>query len=116
MKWTLFILVIVATQTTFAKMKVSDCAQPERWAASMVQVQLKNEGLLRNEDIDFSKTKVTLLAQEKLKKNLYKQIQKVVFVKKNGEELTAITVNDASNDECSMSGVKVYLVQKEFGP
>lgn len=79
-------------------------------------VQLKNEGLMRNEDIDFSKIKVTLLAQEKIKTNLYKQIQKVVFVKKNGEELIAITVNDASNDECSMSGVKVYLVQTEFGP
>lgn len=115
MKWMLYILFALITNSAFAKGNARDCAKPERYASSMAQVELKNEGLLRNEDIDFAKTKVTLLAQEKLKKDLYRQIQKVVFVKKNGDELVAITDNEASSDECSMGKVKVYLVQKELG-
>jgi hypothetical protein len=112
----LLILISLFSVNAFAKPNVRDCAKPERWATSMAQVQLKNNGFLKNEDIDFSKTSVTLLAQEKLKKDLYHQIQKVVFTKKDGETIVAITENDASSEECSMTGVKVYSVSKEFGP
>jgi hypothetical protein len=108
--------VVLVTNIGFAKVDVRDCAQPERYAPSMVQAGLKNEGLLESEDIDFTKTRVTLLAQEKLKKDLYKQIQKVVFVKKNGSELEAIAENEVSSEECSVGKLKIYLIQKELGP
>ena len=67
------------------------------------------------EEIDFSKTEVVLLASEKTEENLFHQIQKVIFTKKNGSKILAITENDASRDECSMTGVKVSIVDREIG-
>lgn len=104
------------TITAFAKDRLEECAKPERWAASMAQVHLKNAGILKNEEIDFSKTAVSLLASERTGKDLYHQIQKVVFTKKNGSKISTITENDASSEECSMTGVKVFLIEKELGP
>jgi hypothetical protein len=100
----------------FADSRLGECARPEKWAAGMAQAKLKNAGLLVNEEIDFSKTSVALLASEKKAKGLYHQIQKIVFVKKNGEKISVITENDASKEECSMSGVTMYLVSKELSP
>jgi|SRR5215831_3450676 hypothetical protein len=108
--------IILTAAVSNAKEPVRNCAAPERWAPSMAQVQLKNAGLLKNEEYDFTKTKVTLLAMEKTKRDLFHQVMKVVFVKKNGLETTAITENDASNEECSISKVTVYVVEKTLGP
>ena len=111
-----FASILVAPQLSPAKELVRDCAGPERWAAAMAQSSLKNAGLLKNEDIDFTKTRVVLLANEKIKKDLYKQIQKITFVKKVGGEITIITENNASNEECSLSAVTVYVVSKTLDP
>src|SRR5690242_10530756 len=111
-----YFVFLLATSSAFAEGRLEACATPERWAASMAHVHLKNANLLVNEEIDLTKTEVQLLASEKTKKNLYHQIQKVVFTKKNGDKISVITENDASKDECSMSGVKVFVISKMLGP
>jgi len=92
-----------------------DCSGTERWPTSMAFVHLKNAGITNNDDLDFDKTKTVRLASEKIEKDLYRQIHLVTFTKKSGETIQVITNNDASNEECSMSGVEVYLVSTHLG-
>jgi len=81
----------------------------------MAFVHLKNAGITNNDDLDFNKTKTVRLASEKIGKDLYRQIHLVTCTKKSGETIQVITNNDASNEECSMSGVEVYLVSTHLG-
>ena len=92
-----------------------DCSGTERWSTSMAFGYLKDVGAINNENTDFGKTKTIRLASEKIGKDLYRQIHLVTFVKKSGEIVMAITNSDASNEECSMSDVEVYLVAKQIG-
>jgi len=39
----------------------------------------------------------------------------VTFTEKSGKTIEVITRNDASNEECSMSGVEVYVVSNRLG-
>ena len=91
------------------------CDGPNNWAANMAFVHLKNAGLVHNETTDFTKTKVVRIASEKIGKDLYRQVHLVTFMEKSGEKIKIIMVNDASQEECSMSGVEVFLVSKMFG-
>jgi hypothetical protein len=108
----IFALLVPSTQ---ALAGVPDCSGPERWPTSMAFVELKNAGITTNDELDFDKTKTVGLASEKIGKDLYRQIHLVTFTRKSGETIQVITNNDASNDECSMSGVEVYLVSKRLG-
>ena len=92
-----------------------NCFGSEGWATSMAFVHLKNAGITNNEELNFSKTITVRLASEKIGKDLYRQIHLVTFIKKSGEIIQAITNNDASNEECTMSGVEVYLVSQHLG-
>jgi hypothetical protein len=92
-----------------------DCSKPNNWASNGAFTYLKNAGLLQNETTDFSKTKVTRLASEKIGNDLYRQVHQITFAERSGQTLTVITVNDASHQECSMSGVKVFVVSQELG-
>ncbi len=76
---------------------------------------LKNAALVSNEDLDFKRTEVVEIASEKIGKDLYRQIHRVRFYKRNSDTLDVITVNNASHDECSMSGVDVYLISRKLG-
>jgi hypothetical protein len=98
-----------------AAAKHPDCSGVERWATSMAFVNLKNAQLTNNDELDFSKTKTVRLASEKIGKDLYRQIHYVVFAEKSGRTIEVITSNDASNDECSMSAVTVYVINKRLG-
>lgn len=91
-----------------------DCTGVSRWPASMAFVHLKNAGITNNELIDFSKTKVTRLASEKIGVDLYRQIHLITFVEKTGETLQVITSNDASLEECSMGDVHIYIVKQQL--
>jgi hypothetical protein len=91
------------------------CDSPGNSAASMVFVRLKNAGIVDNRDIDFGKTKVVRLASERIGKDLYRQVHRVTYFKVNGDLIDAITVNDASHDECSMTGVEIFIVGHHFG-
>lgn len=110
----LIVPVLVFTAAAFGESDVRECAGPDRWAAQSAETRLRNDGVFRPEEIDYSKTQVTLLAQEKIKRNLYRQIQKIVFVKKTGEEIVVITDNEASPRECSMTAPDIYLINKVY--
>jgi hypothetical protein len=98
-----------------AAAKAPDCTGTENWPAAMAFVHLKNAGMTDNSALDFSKTKVVRLASEKIGKDLYRQIHSIVFTEKAGGTIEVITSNDASNQECSMSGVQVFVVSKRLG-
>jgi hypothetical protein len=66
--------------------------------------------------IDFSKTRTVRLASENTGKDLWRQVYRVTFTKKSGALLEAIAVHDASQEECSMSGVEVFVVSRHLNP
>jgi tRNA(Met) C34 N-acetyltransferase TmcA len=86
------------------------------WPTNMTFVLLKNAGLLNNKSIDFSKTKTVRLASEKVGKDLWRQVYLVTFTTISGGRIEAIAVHDASDEECSMSGVKVFVVSRILNP
>jgi hypothetical protein len=86
------------------------------WPTNMAFVHLKNEGITTNDKIDFSKTKTVRLASEQAGKNLYHQVYYVRFTEKAGNSIEAIAVHDASPEECSMTGVEVFVVSKHLNP
>ena len=101
--------------TTPARATTPDCTGVERWATSVAFGELKSARFTDNERLDFTKTKTTRLASEKIGKDLYRQVHHVVFTEKTGNKIVVITVNDASSEECSMSGVQVFVVSRELG-
>ena len=92
-----------------------DCDGAENWAPSMAFVHLKNAGLLRNGDVEFSKTQVQRLASEDKGEGRYLQVHKVTFVKKDGDRVVVLTENLASDAECSEGAVTVYVVGEVLG-
>lgn len=59
--------------------------------------------------------KVIRLATEKIGKDLYREILEVTFTELSGKRITVFTVSDTSHEECSMSGVEVFVVSNRFG-
>jgi hypothetical protein len=86
------------------------------WPTNMAFVHLKNAGLADNYSVDFSKTKTERLASEKVGKDLWHQVYHVTFTKKSGDSIDTIAVHDASQEECSMTGVEVFVVSKHLNP
>ena len=76
----------------------------------MTFVQLKNAGVLTNEQVDSSKTTSVQIASQKIGRDLYRQVFKVTYVRKDGTVVQSIAVSDASEEECSMSDVTVYRI------
>lgn len=111
----LIAIVLLTMIPMLAAAKDPDCSGVDQWPTSMAFVHLKNAGITTNEKIDFKKTKTTRLASEKVGKNLYRQIHQVTFTEKSGNKLSVITSNEASSEECSMSGVDVFVVSRHLG-
>ncbi len=76
------------------------------------EVWLKNQKEVDISQLDESKTKVHLLAAEKKKQGVWTEVYHFVFYDKAGKSYEIITKNDASTDECSLTGVSVYQVSK----
>lgn len=114
MKNLLAVLTLLLLSVSIALAKDPDCAGVERWATKMAFVQLKNSGITDNSKLDFTKTKTVRFASEKIGEDLYRQIHHVTFTEKSGKTIEVITVNDASNEECSMSDVDVFVVAKHL--
>ncbi len=104
-----FLAVLPATQAASPR-----CDGPENWAAGMAQATLKNAGLLNPGEIDFPKTRVMRIASEKIGKDLYRQVHRIIYTKTSGGTLEVIAVNDASHTECSESGVEIFVVGQHF--
>jgi hypothetical protein len=86
------------------------CDSPDNFAAMSAFGKLKNAGLVDNALVDFKKTRVTQLASERIGKDLYRQVHRVVFTFFSGKAVEVITVNDATNEECSGSGVEIFVI------
>jgi len=81
----------------------------------MAFVLLKNADITTTSKIDFSKTKTVRLASEKIGKDLYHQVYDVMFTEYSGRPIEAIAVHDASHEECSMTGVELFVVAQHLG-
>ena len=114
----LFVMLLISVsaiaQSRAEKTHGPDCSGG--WPTNMVFVHLKNAGLADNYSVDFSKTKTVRLASEMVGKNLWHQVYHVTFTNKTGDALDAIAVHDASQEECSMTGVEVFVVSKHLNP
>jgi hypothetical protein len=86
------------------------CDSPDNWAAMSAYGKLKNAGLVDNALVDFKKTHVTLLASERIGKDLYRQAHRIIYTFFSGKTVEVITLNDATNEECSGSGVEIFVV------
>jgi hypothetical protein len=95
--------------------KDPNCTGVSSWPASMAFSHLRNAGLTNFDGVDFAKTKVVRLASEQIGKDLYRQLHDITFTEKSGAVIEVITMNDASHEECSMSGVDVFVVARHLG-
>ncbi len=111
MKYITIIFLLLAN-IALAEEKHPDCSGTNRWATNMAFVHLKNAGITDNVKLDFTKTITKRLASEKIGDNLFRQVHHVTFTEKSRKIIQVITINDASHDECSMSGVDVYVIKK----
>ena len=111
----ILLFISLMASSAFAIENTPDCSGTQQWATSMAFVHLKNSGITNNEKLDFSKTLTKRIASEKIGKDLYRQVHHITFTEKSSNVIQVITVSDASNDECSMSGVDVYIVSKKLG-
>ena len=98
-----------------ASAKDPDCSGTDRWPTNMAFGKLKDAGLTDNDKLDFSKTETVMLASEKIRKNLYRQVYHVKFMEKAGNVIEAITVSDASREECSLGDVEVFVISQHLG-
>jgi hypothetical protein len=113
------LVVLIACISAIAQPQAEKAHGPDcsgGWPTNMTFVQLKNAGLADNKGIDFSKTKTVRLASEKIGKDLWRQVYLVIYAKKSGGTIEAIAVHDASQEECSMSGVEVFVVSRVLNP
>ena len=106
---------LLIASTSMALAKDPDCSGTNRWPTNMAFVHLKNAGITDNSKLDFTKTKTIRLASEKIGKDLYRQVHIVTFTEKSGKTIEVITVNNASEEECSMSDVEVFVVSHHLG-
>jgi hypothetical protein len=114
----LFVMLVISVraiaQSQAERTHGPDCSGS--WPTNMAFVHLKNAGLADNNSIDFSKTKTVRLASEKIGGDLWHQVYHVTFTKKSGDAIDAIAVHDASQEECSMTGVEVFVVSRVLNP
>ena len=112
--WSIQLLVWAGAIASPAKGLGLSCSGPDNWAAGSAFGQLKNAGITDNSRLDFTKTKVSLLASERIGRDLYRQIHRIVFTEKTGKTIEVITSNEASSEECSMSAVEVFVVSRHL--
>lgn len=92
------------------------CDSPTGWFATTAFAHLKNAGMLNSADnADLSRIQVARIASEKIGPDLYRQVHRITFTRKNGDPVRVITVGDASSQECSMGDVEVSVVFLRLG-
>jgi hypothetical protein len=111
---TLAAAIILGTAPAFAK--DPDCGGPDNWPAAMVFVAMKNANIVTNDQIDFSRTRVTRMASEKIGPDLWRQVHLVRYFRTDGSTLEAMAVSDSSREECSMGDVKTFVISAKLLP
>jgi hypothetical protein len=113
------LIVLAICVPAIAQSKAANSSGPDcsgGWPTKMTFVDLKNAALVDNASVDFSRTKTVRLASEKIGKDLWHQIYHVTFTKTSGELIEAIAIHDASTEECSITGVEVFVISKHLYP
>lgn len=108
-----FLMVASISGVMAAPAKAPDCAD---WPGSIAYGTLKNAGMIDPDQMDFTATKATRLAAEPRGHGLYREVYHITFREKTGKTFDVITTSDASNEECSMSGVDVFIVTAHPDP
>ena len=108
--------VIIALSTTSAFAKDPDCSGPNHWPAAMVFGAMKNAKIVTNDQIDFSRTRATRIASEKIGPDLWRQVHLVRYFRWDGSVLEAIAVSDSSQEECSMGDVQTFVISEKLLP
>ena len=81
----------------------------------MAIVSLKNAGMADPATLEDSKTKAALLASEKERRDLCRDIYDITFYEKSCAAVQVITNSEASSSECSLSAIDVYVVAQKIG-
>jgi hypothetical protein len=103
---------LTTTLPACASQPPPQCYKPGQWPSNMAFVYLKNRGITNNENIDFSKTEVLRIATEQISDTIHRQVHLVTFTQIDSDTIQTITISDATVEECSMSEVDVYWVEK----
>ena len=85
------------------------------WPTNIAEAKLQDAGILKMSELDETRTKAIPVAIERIGKDLYRQVFDITWYSTSGAQFRAVTVNDASSQECSMSGVAVYVVSRKIG-
>ena len=85
------------------------------WPINSGEVKLQNAGIVKMSELDHRKTKAVPVAIEKIGDDLYRQIYEITWYSKSGQQFRTITINDASSQECSITGVTMYMVSRKIG-
>ncbi len=99
-------------QTTARRKSGPDCSGG--WPTQMAFVKLKNAGLADANSVDLSKTKTERLASQPTETGVWRQVYLVTFAKKSGGSIVVIAMHDASEEECSLTDVDVYVVSQHL--
>lgn len=81
----------------------------------MAVTYLQNDGLVLRGGVDSKSVQSTLLSIQPLGKGLYSQIWQLIITPNDAAPITVITRNTFSTEECSLSGVDVWVVKKHLG-
>lgn len=93
-----------------------DCTAPDRWQTTSTLVKLQAAGVVRAADLDLQRTKTVRIASELESAGRYRQIHETTFVTTSGRKVRVITNSLASAEECSESGVEVFVISKHLPP
>jgi hypothetical protein len=110
------LLFYVAAHSPLLKAAGPDCTEPDRWQTASALMKLHAAGVVRATDLDLRRTKTIRLASELESAGRYRQIHETIFVTTSGRKIRVITSSLASADECSESGVEVFVVSKHLPP
>jgi hypothetical protein len=93
-----FLPILLLSFVSAQAAEIPDCSGPDHWPANMALVNMKNAGILANDQVD-----------------LYRQVHLVTFERKDHKLLQAIVLSDASSEECSMGNAQVFVISQTLG-
>ena len=68
-----FLPILLLSFVSAQAAEIPDCSGPDHWPANMALVNMKNAGILTNDQVDFKKTTSKKLSYEKIGKDLYRK-------------------------------------------
>ncbi|MCC8392391.1 hypothetical protein LJ656_07300 [Paraburkholderia sp. MMS20-SJTR3] len=100
-----------------AELKPKTFPPCDNWPTRLAEGQLKRNGILGN--IDDSRTRAVLVSNEKIGKyedgqQMWRQVYHITFHDKSGRVIDVMTVSDAGEFECSLTGADVFVVTQHY--